>query len=123
MPGRLRTASRPSSTVISLAPYPLASAGVSGVWAFPSAGSTAKVSALSLATGAFDSSVLDGRRPSPHQGSTSVRTHHRDTAAANRDVTANAGYIVTGGSASTLLFSGANQRSPAPSCLCRFYRD
>jgi hypothetical protein len=38
-------------------------------------------------------------------------------------VTANAGYFVTGGSAFTLLISGANQRSPAPNCLSRFYRD
>lgn len=90
IPGRLRTASRPSSTVMSLAPYSLgASAGVSGVGTVSSWGSTAKVSALSLATGAFDSSVLDVGRS---------RSCPRRTAAANGHVTDCADYSDDGGS-------------------------
>ncbi len=68
MPGRFRTASRPSRTVMSLAPYSrgvAASAGVSGVGASSIAGSTAWISALSLATGALDSSLFDNGRPMP----------------------------------------------------------
>lgn len=67
MPGRFRTASRPSRTVMSLAPYSRGfadSAGVSGVRASSTTGSTAR-SVLSLATGAVDSSVLDDGRLIP----------------------------------------------------------
>src|SRR5687768_4058587 len=66
IPGRLRTASRPSRTVMSLAPYSrgvAASAGVSGVRASSAMVPAAGISVLSLATGAVDSSVLDDGRP------------------------------------------------------------
>src|SRR6476620_4339965 len=71
MPGRFRTASRPSSTVMSLAPYsrdvavPDGAAAAASCSTASATSSTAGISALSLATGAFDSSMFVEGRPLP----------------------------------------------------------